>query len=190
MCYRILSHLLRPTAAACMLMLASFACVGATINVNTTADAINAGDGLCSLREAIIAANTNAASGGVAGECIAGSGTDTINIPAGTYTLTIAPAGANDATTGDLNITEAVSLVGTGNPTVQGGGGWADGIFSIEAPAGTVAMSGFTISGGNRNIASGVTGGGGVRAIGAAAVTLTSMVIQNNAVTHTGSALS
>ena len=42
--------------------------MGASILVNTTADAI-ADDGQCSLREAIIAANTDTASGALPGEC-------------------------------------------------------------------------------------------------------------------------
>jgi CSLREA domain-containing protein len=40
----------------------------ATISVNTTNDTI-ADDGFCSLREAVIAANTNTTSGVTAGEC-------------------------------------------------------------------------------------------------------------------------
>ena len=61
----------------------------ATINVTTTADQI-ADTGACSLREAIIAANSNAPSGATPGECPSGSSasTDTINVPAGTYALT------------------------------------------------------------------------------------------------------
>jgi hypothetical protein len=53
-----------------------------------------ANNGVCSLREAVIAANTNTASGGMAGECAADQAAptvDVINIPAGTYTLTTAP---------------------------------------------------------------------------------------------------
>ncbi|MCG6889211.1 MAG: CSLREA domain-containing protein [Gammaproteobacteria bacterium] len=65
----------------------------ATITVDTSADNI-APDGLCSLREAVIAANTNTPSTGPAGECVAGEPlptVDTISIPANTYNLTIAP---------------------------------------------------------------------------------------------------
>lgn len=57
----------------------------ATINVTVTANSPG-GAGDCTLGEAIIAANTNAAVDG----CSAGSGADTINLPAGTYTLTTA----------------------------------------------------------------------------------------------------
>jgi CSLREA domain-containing protein len=54
----------------------------AEITVNTTADELNA-DGDCSLREAIAAANTDAA----VDACAKGSGADTINVPSGTYPL-------------------------------------------------------------------------------------------------------
>lgn len=49
-----------------------------TIVVNSQVDT-TADDGVCTLREAIIAANTDSASGVSAGECAGGSGTDTIN---------------------------------------------------------------------------------------------------------------
>jgi CSLREA domain-containing protein len=49
----------------------------ATITVNTLADESTAGDGLCLLREAIN--NANSASDTTGGDCVAGTGTDTIN---------------------------------------------------------------------------------------------------------------
>jgi CSLREA domain-containing protein len=58
-----------------------------TILVNSTLD-IEANDGLCTLREAIKAANSDTTSGGAHGECAAGSGEDVITLPAGEYTLT------------------------------------------------------------------------------------------------------
>ncbi len=177
---------LRPVLAGAYLYLATVAALAATINVNTTSDVIDAADGRCSLREAIIAANTKTPSGVVAGECPGDNAANTINLPAGTYSLVIAPAGANDATTGDLNITTSLDIVGIGQPTVQGGIGWADGIFDI-ASGPTVSMSGFTITGGNRDISSGVDGGGGIRTKGT--LTLTRMTIRDNAVTHSGTAL-
>jgi CSLREA domain-containing protein len=54
------------------------ALASATITVATLSDVV-ADDGLCSLREAIIAANTDTASGATTGECPAGSGTDEVN---------------------------------------------------------------------------------------------------------------
>lgn len=62
--------------------------VGTTISVSTTAIVI-ADDGLCSLPEAIIAANTDLTSGAATGECPAGSGEDRIELQDGeTYVLT------------------------------------------------------------------------------------------------------
>ncbi len=49
----------------------------ATITVNTNLDTA-ADDGVCTLREAITAANTDTASGANPGECIAGDGSDTV----------------------------------------------------------------------------------------------------------------
>lgn len=61
-----------------------FACSlwASTITVNSAADTA-ANDGLCTLREALTAANTDTASGALTGECVAGSGADDIvfNIP-------------------------------------------------------------------------------------------------------------
>jgi CSLREA domain-containing protein len=50
----------------------------ATLSVNSNGDT-QANDGACTLREAIVAANTDTVSGAAVGECAAGSGTDTIN---------------------------------------------------------------------------------------------------------------
>ena len=54
-----------------------------TILVTTTTDQVKT-DGLCSLREAVIAANKDLGSSSQPGECPAGSGADTIEVPAGT----------------------------------------------------------------------------------------------------------
>ncbi|MEP7132101.1 MAG: CSLREA domain-containing protein [Acidobacteriota bacterium] len=79
-----------PRLLAAGLFLAAASAGAATITVNSTSDA-TANDGVCTLREAITAANTNTASGAAAGECAAGSaGLDTItfNIPgAGLHTI-------------------------------------------------------------------------------------------------------
>jgi CSLREA domain-containing protein len=101
----------------------------AGITVNTSADENNTGAG-CSLREAITAANTDAAYGG----CTAGSGTDTITLPAGTYTLTIAGAGEDANTTGDLDITGPLTINGAGGTIIQAGatpGSGIDRVFDV-----------------------------------------------------------
>ncbi len=81
------------------------------ITVNTVSDT-TANDGLCTLREAIIAANTNTASGAAAGECAAGTvGADTINFNiAGAGVKTIAP------TSSLPEIIEAVTINGYTQP--------------------------------------------------------------------------
>ena len=83
----------------------------ATISVTTTDDELNNGDGDCSLREAVQAANTNAAVDG----CDAGvAGADVIGLPGGTYRL----QGDSDEDanqTGDLDVTESVTLKGGGS---------------------------------------------------------------------------
>ena len=83
----------------------------ATINVTTTVDEYGGG-GDCSLREAIQAANSNAAFGG----CPKGddASTDVIKLPAGLYTLTRGSAGEDANAEGDLDVTESVKIIGTG----------------------------------------------------------------------------
>jgi|CXWL01.1.fsa_nt_gi CSLREA domain-containing protein len=77
-------------------LLATLPLAAATLTVNSTADTVAAGDGLCTLREAIVAANTNTASGGVAGECAAGEAPPAVDIVAfalpGGGVQTISPA--------------------------------------------------------------------------------------------------
>jgi CSLREA domain-containing protein len=60
------------------------------------------GNGICTLRAAIMAANHIPAGGA------------TIIIPAGIFTLTIAPVGTDDETTGDLNVTQDMNIQGAG----------------------------------------------------------------------------
>jgi CSLREA domain-containing protein len=64
---------------ALLALLAAHPTQASTITVNRSGDTV-ADDGNCTLREAITAANTNTASGAMAGECVAGSasGVDTI----------------------------------------------------------------------------------------------------------------
>ncbi len=112
MLVRTLSNALRSLRFyAVVLTLLAATAQAATITVNSTADTA-ANDGACTLREAIIAANTNTASGAAAGECAAGAaGLDTIafNI-AGAGVHTITPASLLPA------ITEAVLINGYTQP--------------------------------------------------------------------------
>ena len=83
------------------------------MTVNSTGDVI-ADDGVCTLREAITAANTDTASGAMGGECIAGSGAYPITVPAGSYTLAIPGLGEDFSATGDLDILDDVAIIGAG----------------------------------------------------------------------------
>ena len=131
-------------------MLSAGTAFGATLNVNTTTDETTAGDSLCSLREAVMAINA-----GADNDCINASadgyGTnDTINLPAGTYTLTIPPETGDpangvygeytvvwnastgtydvsivpDAAHGDLDIEKSVKIIGAGPAETIIDAGW------------------------------------------------------------------
>ncbi len=91
----------------------------ATITVTGLTDAL-ANDGTCSIREAIINANNDAATWP---DCAAGSGTDTIVLPAGTITLSIPNSPSSFAAeelslTGDLDITSSMIINGHASGTV------------------------------------------------------------------------
>ncbi|MCB9698487.1 MAG: hypothetical protein H6738_17025 [Alphaproteobacteria bacterium] len=104
----------------------------ATLTVTTTSD-LTADDGSCSLREALASARDDAASGATAGECPAGdSGSDTISLPAGTYT----PSST-------LAIDSVVSLEGAGADTTILYGTVNQRMFSVSAD---FAVSGLTFT--------------------------------------------
>ena len=106
----------------------------ATINVTTSTDedsAPAAGSG-CSIYEAVQAANTNAAYGG----CVAGSGTDTISIPSGTYAML-----SGNTWSDNIDITETAVLTGpsTGSKPVIDGMGKFHPKFNLLAADMTVS---------------------------------------------------
>lgn len=82
----------------------------ATIRVAAGEVAIGA-NGLCSLREAIVNANNNAATHI---DCAAGSGDDTIVLPAGIYTTDQGAAGEDFSVTGDLDFRSNIIINGEG----------------------------------------------------------------------------
>lgn len=130
----------------------------ATIGVTTTADEYGDGPG-CSLREAITAAQTNAAFGG----CPAGFGSDTINLPSGEYRITRAGADEDSNATGDFDITGAGDLeIRAGGPearvTVDGNG--IDRVFDKQS-VGSLKLTALRITGGKITL---IEDGGGIRA--------------------------
>ncbi len=114
----------------------------AVLTVTTSTDELNA-DGDCSLREAIRAANTDTA----VDACGAGSGSDTLLIPAGTYTLTLTGAPEDAAASGDLDLLQPVTLVGAGvNVTIIDGNA-TDRVLHVLAQG--VSLNTLTIRNGN-----------------------------------------
>ncbi len=110
----------------------------------------------CSLREAVIRANVCA-------------GTQTIRIPAGTYTLTHAGSDEDAAATGDLDITDNVTILGDGNPVIDGNA--TDRIFHIF-PGATANLSGLILQNGRAISAPGIFNRG--------VLNLNESIVQNN----------
>ncbi len=194
-----------------LLVMAAPAAGATTITVTTTADELNS-DGDCSLREAIRAANTDAA----VDTCPAGSGTDTIIVPAGDYVFNAALGTTGDdlAYFGDLDIRQDVNIIGAGRTKTTIDADGVDRVFQIWLPA-DVTISGVTITGGDAHDDQGsgihvnggsldltdsrVTGnttgpgaivtftsGGGISFYGAGPSTITRSRIDNNTADNTG----
>ena len=131
-------------------MLSAGTAFGATLNVNTTTDETTTGDSLCSLREAVMAINAGADNDCINASADAYGTNDTINLPAGTYTLTIPPETGDpangvygeytvawnasagtydvsvvpDAAHGDLDIEKSVKIIGAGPAETIIDAGW------------------------------------------------------------------
>lgn len=137
--------------AALVMLLTGVASVQAamiTVTANA-ADVLNGADASCALREAITNINNSALTYADCANTGAAYGTsDTINIPAGTYTTAIAGIGEDLNATGDYDILKSVTIVGAGSGSTTVNGGGLDGVFNITG-AYTVSISGVTITGGN-----------------------------------------
>jgi CSLREA domain-containing protein len=96
-----------------LLILTASPATAAKIKINSTADII-ADDGYCTLREAVIAANTDTASGSMDGECPAGDGADEIVLQSGVYKLAIGGLYEDNAQAGDLDILDDLTITGKG----------------------------------------------------------------------------
>jgi len=172
----------------------------ATFNVTTTSDGADAspGDGTCgvagacTLRAAVQEANTLA-------------GSHVINLPPGTYRLTITGSD-NRAARGDLDVTGTVTITGAGMlSTVIDGADLDDRVFEARDGS-TLALSGLTVRNGSANGAGGgilasapltltdvavidntaTTGGGGIRAT--TSLAMTGCVVSSNTATRTTAA--
>ena len=137
-----------------------------TFRVNTTLDtvAVNFSNGKdatghISLRSAIMAADAK-------------GGRNKIIVPAGTFTLTIAGAGEDDAATGDLDITGNLTIKGRNAASTIIDGNNLDRVFQVLS--GKVSISKVTIQHGR------VVGEGGGILNSGGTVKLTSVRILNN----------
>ena len=116
----------------------------------------------CSLREAIIAANTDSAYNG----CPAGSGPDAITYSGAAGTLTL-------GSTLPL-IDSDISIDGGGTITISGGGGFR--LFLVNSSA-TLDLNGLTLS--NGSLSAG-TGGGAIYTYSGATLNITDSTFSNN----------
>ncbi|MCP3958924.1 MAG: DUF11 domain-containing protein, partial [bacterium] len=129
------------------------------ILVTSTADNLTGGDGDCTLREAI--SNANADADTTSGDCEAGTGADTIYVPAGTYTLALAGTAEDSNATGDLDFTD------TDTTTIQGAGARStiidanaiDRVLHLQTGAG-LSLDDVTVRGGLSATGTSSEGGG------------------------------
>ena len=113
----------------------------ATITVNGLGDTLS-NNGVCTIREAIINANNDAATWP---DCAAGSGADVINLPAGTITLSLPNTPSSFsfedfAVLGDLDLLSDITINGNAAGTTIDGGA-LDRIFDINPDTDPVDMN-------------------------------------------------
>lgn len=177
-------------------LLVSSPALGAVVEPDTFSDENGGGTG-CSLREAILATNTDTAFGG----CPAGSGADTISLVAGTYGLSIPPGTTgDDKLDGDLDVAGQLTLTHAGvTPAAIDGGGVHRVIHVLGAA--NLTASGFTIRNGrtgqsgaairnegNLNLSNATVSGnettasfgGGIANSGTATMSLTNVTVSGN----------
>ncbi len=175
-----------PLMLAAALLLAWLVAIPATayaqspITVTTTDDEFGGGtNDSCSLREAVQAVNTGSNFGGCT---VDGTTPYAIDVPAGTYTLTLAGSGEDMNATGDLDVMTSVEITGAGaEGTIIQAGPEAnlgiDRIFHI-ASASQVTLSGVTVQNGQTE-ADG--SGGAIANTRGGTLTLTDSVVANSA---------
>lgn len=139
---------------------ASSAAMAATINVNHFADEFGENAAQCTLREAVQAANADAAFGG----CSAGSGSDLILLPSGIGVILARAGRDEDANaTGDLDITGTLEIrtaLANNRAAISGSG--LDRVFDVR-PAALLQMSRITLANGDPTVFPNPRGGGLLR---------------------------
>lgn len=122
-------------------------------------------DADCSLREAVVAANAT-------------PGPDEITLPAGTYVLTRVGAGEDAAATGDLDVSDGLTIFGAGSGSTVIDGNASDRVFDFREGGGAVfSLLKLTVRNGHTSEA-----GGGIRCVdfGAGSLELRKVVVEGN----------
>lgn len=173
----------------CLLLLPAGAAMARTFSVNSLTDSpdVDPGDGvcldysgLCSLRAAVMEANAH-------------TGADTVvfdtSTDGGTSKFTVLGRGEDAAATGDLDITDDLTIVGNGADKTVIDAGNNDRVFDILSTSGTIAaeLDDLTVRGGG--VSDDIAAiGSGIR-VRNASLRLNSDIIQGNqAVSATGEA--
>ena len=166
-------------ATLAAMFLAFVAAPAAAIVVDSTADTVVAGDGACTLREAIN--NVNAGADTTGGDCATGS---TITFDPSTDGVPIVLTGADGDDlnlSGDLDLAADVTITGNGPALTLVSGGGVDRVFDLRSSAAAITLEGLEVR-------DGVVGdGAGVRC-NAAVNTLRDCRIVGNAAGDTGGA--
>jgi CSLREA domain-containing protein len=142
-----LSRFLAAGSVAAVVLAAPVAAHAATITVTTTADAVGP-DGACSLREAVSAANADAAIAGP-GECAAGSpgATDRIVLAAGLYRRSVTGVGEDANGAGDLDVTGPLEILGAGAAVTIIDARGIDRVIDVR-PGGSLRLADVALTGG------------------------------------------
>ena len=140
-------------------------CLLATLTVNSLADNVTPGDGLVTLREAIVAANTDGRTDG--GN--SGRGPDVIEF-AGAAAL-----GDIHLALGELTISAPLTISGSGANILKIDAGGHSRIFDILSSAGDVTIDGLTLTGG-----SAAGNGGAIQADTSGTLTISDSVVSEN----------
>lgn len=157
-------------AVALFMLLVAGRTNAATFNVNSTVDApdANPGDGLC------VSTNTRCTLRAAVMEGNALAGTDTIELPAGTFVLTRSGSGEANAATGDLDLNSSFNISGVNAAsTIIDAAALGDRVFEISS--GPILMVRMTIRNGTAPL------GGGIAITGSADVNLNGLTLSGNA---------
>ncbi|NOZ73738.1 MAG: right-handed parallel beta-helix repeat-containing protein [Chloroflexi bacterium] len=153
-----------------------------SITVNSTSMVV-ANDGKCTLAEALIAADSDTASGDKPGECPAGHGADTIILSKAIYTLTEAMDLRADPTGLPFVLSE-ITIEGNGATIVRDSNAPEFGILGAALATAKLTLNNLTIRGGRT---SGDAVAAGLAAYAEAVVTLNNVTLVANITDHPGS---